>query len=158
MSTETLGTAGLQLTQLQTILLETEAIMHTRPLLYVTPDEQQSTVAPADFFQSHTLLSVPILPSDDQDPDFLPTSVCSTASTLLAACKKGQKLSTQQFLDYLENRILDEPQGVTPCPPVATTTREGPTSLHRRYRPGPGSDIPRFVETGSHYSPHYQPR
>ena len=90
---KTLGTARLTSTQLHTILTEAEAIVNTRPLLYVTPDEQHPTLSPADFLQSHTSLGLPSPPSDDQDPDFQPSTTRSTTATdLLNAWKKGQKL------------------------------------------------------------------
>ena len=90
---KTLGTARLTSTQLHTILTEAEAIVNTRPLLYVTPDEKHPTLSPADFLQSHTSLGLLSPPSDDQDPDFQPSTTRSTtAADLLNAWKKGQKL------------------------------------------------------------------
>ena len=163
-----LGTARLQLTQLHTVLLETEAIVNTRPLLYVTPDETQSTLSPADFLQSHTSLGVPILPSEDHEkkkkkkkkkkgPRLSSNQQPLHRKHSSGSLEEGAK-ATHPLLDDLEGRIFDKPQRVTPCPPVATTIRDGPTSLHRRCSPDPGQDLPRFVETQSYHSPDHQPR
>ena len=57
---KTIGTDRLTSTQLHTI--PTEAIVNTRPLLYVTPDEQHPTLSPADFLQSSLFLTLRTLP------------------------------------------------------------------------------------------------
>lgn len=75
------------------LLTEVEAMLNTRPLLYVTPEDTQTALSPADFLQQHTSLGLSSLADDADNPDYQPlTGRLSTAEELLSARKKGQRL------------------------------------------------------------------
>ena len=102
---KSLGRAHIRMTQLATLLTEIEAIINTRPLVYVGADDLLS-LSPADLLQQHTSLGLPDAPNHLDDPDYTPPATrTSTAATLLDAWRKGQTLLNQFWTlwktDYL---------------------------------------------------------
>ena len=92
---KSLGRAHIRMTQLATLLTEIEAIINTRPLVYVGADDLFS-LSPADLLQQHTSLGLPDAPNHLDDPDYTPPATrTSTAATLLDAWRKGQTLLNQ---------------------------------------------------------------
>ena len=80
------------LVKLQTILIEVEAFVNSRPLVYVGTDLNSGfALTPADFLCLNPKSSVPCLATEDQqqDPDFLVK--LSSSMKLLVTWRKGQK-------------------------------------------------------------------
>ena len=91
---KTLGHARLCTDQLQlaTLLVEVEAVVNTRPLVYVGADECLS-LSPADLLQQHTSFGLPDAAPIHEDPDYTPLGTRkSLADTLLDAWRRGQNL------------------------------------------------------------------
>ena len=76
--------------QLFTILTESEAVLNSRPLIFVGEDiDSGFALGPGDFLSLNLKTGTPELQVDDIDPDYLPH--VSTAQRLLDTWKKGQK-------------------------------------------------------------------
>ncbi|XP_044180058.1 uncharacterized protein LOC114970531 [Acropora millepora] len=78
---------------LETILTEIEAVINSRPLVYVGADLKSGfALTPGDFLSLNPKTGVPFLETEDeqlQDPDFV--EKLSSAKKLLETWKKGQK-------------------------------------------------------------------
>ena len=78
-----------------TLLTEIEAIINTRPLVYVGADDLLS-LSLQQTFCSNTLTGTSDAPKHLDDPDYTPPGIrTSTATTLLNAWRKGQTLLNQ---------------------------------------------------------------
>ena len=89
---KTLGRARLCTDQLATLLVEVEAVVNTRPLVYVGADDCLS-LSPADLLQQHTSIGLPDAAPIHEDPDYTPPDTRkSLADTLLDAWRRGQNL------------------------------------------------------------------
>lgn len=88
---KSLGRKMLTLIQLQTLLKEVEAVVNSRPLVYLC-DDINSNVAltPGHFLSLNPKVGIPMNDEDDEDPNY---TLCDTsAEKLLKIWKKGQKL------------------------------------------------------------------
>ena len=89
---KTLGRARLCTDQLATLLVEVEAVVNTRPLVYVDADDCLS-LSPADLLQQHTSFGLPDAAPIHEDPEYTPPGTRkSLADTLLDAWWIGQNL------------------------------------------------------------------
>ncbi|XP_065197781.1 uncharacterized protein LOC135829305 [Sycon ciliatum] len=84
---KSIGRLVLGTTELSTILVEVEAVVNSRPLVYVS-DEIYTVLTPAHFLSLSAEISLP-QGHVEEDPDFAPTM--SSAELLLSTWKKGQK-------------------------------------------------------------------
>ena len=84
---KSIGRLSLNLIQLHTVLLEVEAMVNSRPLVYVS-DEIEEILTPAHFLSLSATLSLPQV-ADDADPEFL--NQMSSAGQLLNIWRTGQK-------------------------------------------------------------------
>jgi len=99
---KSLGKVVLTTIQLQTLMKEVEAVVNTRPLLYVDSDvNNPTTLCPAHLLSSHIKLGVPEMSEGD---NFLPTDAASSEK-LLEAWKKGQHY-LNQFWQLFEDEYL----------------------------------------------------
>lgn len=86
---KTIGKLCLSYEQLETILVEVEAVINSRPLVYVGQDINDGfSLTPADFISVNSNMSLPEFESNDQDPEFQ-VRINSTES-LVQRWKKGQ--------------------------------------------------------------------
>ena len=80
--------------QPQTFLSETEAVLKSRPLVYIGDDLNDGImITPSHFLSSNMKTGVPIIVDEGErdDPDFEPYQ-SSSKSILLKIWKKGQRL------------------------------------------------------------------
>lgn len=99
-----LGRRLLTLIQIQTLIKEIEAVVNSRPLVYVCDDVNSSiTLTPSHFLTLNPNIGIPTSDTCDSDPDFEPKE--SSVNKLLKTWKKGQKLLEQFWIiwrnDYL---------------------------------------------------------
>ena len=88
---KSLGKRLLFENQLQTVLKEIEAVVNSRPLVYVGDDiDANITLTPGHFLTMNPKTGVAESESDTNDPDFNPYE--SSTERLLETWKKGQKL------------------------------------------------------------------
>ena len=91
----TLGNQCLTEKQLTTILVEAEAVVNSRPLVYSDEDINSSMVlTPSDFLSLHSQHIIPDI-VDDSDPDFDVVKKPTTTQQLLETWKQGQKHLSQ---------------------------------------------------------------
>ena len=89
---KSLERARLRTDQLSTLLTEIEAVVNTRPIVYVGSDDHL-TLSPADLLQQHTTLGLPDITVKSDDPDFVPPGTrINMASVLLDAWRRGQNI------------------------------------------------------------------
>ncbi|XP_073249615.1 uncharacterized protein [Porites lutea] len=90
---KSIGKICLNIVQLETILTEIEAVINSRPLVYVGADLKSGfALTPGDFLSLNPKTGVSFLETEDeqlQDPDFV--EKLSSAKKLLETWKKGQK-------------------------------------------------------------------
>ena len=89
-----IGKTCLTMLQLQTFLTETEAIINSRPLVYLGEDLNDSTArTPSHFLSPNTKTGTPLIINDDNiaDPTYFPAKL-SSKETFLNTWKKGQNL------------------------------------------------------------------
>lgn len=90
---KSIGKICLNIVQLETILTEIEAVINSRPLVYVGADLKSGfALTPGDFLSLNPKTGVPFRETEDeqlQDPDFV--EKLSSAKKLLETWKKGQK-------------------------------------------------------------------
>ena len=89
---KTLGSQCLTEKQLITVLTEAEAVINSRPLVYVDDDINSSIiVTPADFVSFHRGQVFPNVVDDpDPDPEFEVTKRAKYSQALLHTWKSGQ--------------------------------------------------------------------
>ena len=87
---KTIGKASLSNEHLLTVLKEAEAVVNSRPLVYIGDDiKSPITLTPAHFLTLNPKIGIPILETDE-DGEFNPDP--NVADTLIKAWKKGMKL------------------------------------------------------------------
>ena len=89
---KSIGKICLTMVQLETVVKEVEAVVNSRPLVYVGADFSSGfTITPGDFLSLNPKTGVPSLAEEDrlQDPDFL--SKLGSSQKLLDMWRKGQK-------------------------------------------------------------------
>jgi hypothetical protein len=88
---KTIGKKLLTSDQLQTVIKEAEAVVNSRPLVYVGDDiNSVITITPNHFLCLNQNTGIPARTYDEHDPDF--NVVESSAEKLLKLWKKGQRL------------------------------------------------------------------
>ena len=122
----TLGRARLCTDQLATLLIEVEAVVNTRPLVYVGADDYLS-LSPADLLhgQQHTSLGLPDAAPLQEDPNYTPPGTRkSLADTLLDAWPRGQN-----FVNHLWQTWKAEYLAALWEKQRATLNRKNPTTV-----------------------------
>ncbi|XP_060597240.1 uncharacterized protein LOC132751135 [Ruditapes philippinarum] len=97
------GRKRLTIIQAQTLIKEIEAVVNSRPLVYIG-DDVNSTIAltPSHFLTLNPKIGIPQV-SDENDSEYLPTE--SSSEKLLKIWKKGQKL-LNKFWQIWKNDYL----------------------------------------------------
>jgi len=115
-----IGRSLLTHSQLNTVLVEVEAIVNSRPLVYVGDDIEDIILTPAHFLTIGTSTGGIHLPEDDaaDDPDFQPKE--TTTQALLKLWKSGQRRLQQFWSRWREDYLLN--------------LREAHTSVHKQHR------------------------
>ena len=86
---KSVGCKLLTLIQLQTLIKEVEAVVNTRPLVYVNDDINSTiTLTPSHFLTINPKIGIPETSDDSSDADYTPAD--SSCDRLLAIWKKGQ--------------------------------------------------------------------
>ena len=106
---KSIGRKMLSLMQAQTLIKEVEAVVNSRPLVYVGEDINSTiTLTPSHFLTPNPKIGIPEI-EDDLDSDYTP--VDNTCNRLLRIWKKGQKLLNEfwriwreQYLTSLRER------------------------------------------------------
>ena len=81
---KTIGKAYLNMVELNTILIEVEAVLNSRPLTYPYVDINDAfPLTPSHFLCGHRLLTLPDtrVSISESDPDYIPTDVSSKELT-----------------------------------------------------------------------------
>ncbi|VDI16697.1 Hypothetical predicted protein [Mytilus galloprovincialis] len=90
--------------QMRTIIKEIEAVVNSRPLIYVGEDiNSKITLTPSHFLMLNPTTGIPDVDFDLDDPDYSPLE--SSKEKLLKAWKKGQKL-LDSFWNLWRNEYL----------------------------------------------------
>ena len=99
---KSIGRRKLTIVQLQTLLKEVEAVINSRPLVYVGDDVNSSlSLTPGHFLSLNPNTGIPTSESDD-DEDY----TCKTTSNhLLKVWKKGQKLLDQFWKSWRDDYL-----------------------------------------------------
>ena len=120
---KSIGKICLTIVQLETILTEVEAVINSRPLVYVGADLNSGfALTPGDFLSLNQKTGVPSLETDHeqlQDPDFIES--LSSAKKLLETWKKGQKHLNTFWTLWFEEYVLslrERGQKYLKCPRV----------------------------------------
>ena len=105
---KSIGKVYLDIIQLQTILAEVEAVVNTRPIIYICDDIDQCTLTPAHFLTLNYRIDFPEM-IDIEETDYIPG--ISSSQTLLETWKKGQrhlsnfwKVWKNEYLAHLRER------------------------------------------------------
>ena len=92
-------------TQLETLIKEIEAVVNSRPLVYVGDDIDSSLVlTPGHFLTLNPKTGVPELEFEINDPDFTPYE--SSADRLIQIWKKGQRFLNGFWKLWREDYLL----------------------------------------------------
>ena len=103
-----IGKSCLTMLQLQTFLTETEAIINSRPLVYLGEDlNDRIALTPSHFLSPNTKTGTPLIKNDGNiaDPTYLPAKI-SSKETLLNTWKKGQNLLEAFWKLWRDNYLL----------------------------------------------------
>ena len=105
---KSIGKICLTIVQLETILTEVEAVINSRPLVYVGADLNSGfALTPGDFLSLNPKTGVPSLQTDHeqlQDPDFIKS--LSSPKEILENWKKGQKHLNTFWTLWFEEYLL----------------------------------------------------
>lgn len=87
---KTLGKACLNMTELNTILTEVEAVLNSRPLTYPYTDINDASLTPSHFLCGYRLLTLPDTNAkeNEADPDYIPSEMSTKALTKRAQYQK----------------------------------------------------------------------
>ncbi|XP_070550451.1 uncharacterized protein [Ptychodera flava] len=89
-------------------MIEAEAVVNTRPLVYVDDDINSSiTLTPADFLTLNPKTGMPDAEPDSDDPDLEYKPRMSSAEKLLQTWKKGQRLLNGFWNRWRDSYILN---------------------------------------------------
>jgi len=120
---KTTGRKRLELVQLQTIIKEVEAIVNSRPLVYVGDDVNSNiTLTPNHFLVLNPAMGIPEVDYDENDDDYTPQD--SSSDKLLKIWKKGQTLLNGFWRmwreDYLAS-LRERTQSTLKCGRIQST-------------------------------------
>jgi hypothetical protein len=102
---KSLGQKLLTLIQMQTLVKEVEAVVNTRPLVYVDGDiDSNITLTPSHFLTLNPSIGVPEPNWDGKDPDYDKKGASSVE--LLKIWKKGQKLLNEFWRIWREDYLV----------------------------------------------------
>ena len=106
---KSIGRSLLTLSEFETLLVECEAAVNTRPLTYVSNDPDQLVITPAHFLCMNPNLGFPGVNADINDPEFNPDS--NATDMLLEQLKQGQvrvdrfwEIWSEEYLAALRER------------------------------------------------------
>ena len=104
---KSIGRVSLSSSQLQTIT-EVEALINTRPLVYIDNDQDNQIITPAHFLSVNIKTGTPVLTvkndGEKTDPNYR-VEEKNTAEKLLESWKKGQR-HLEQFWELCKNHYL----------------------------------------------------
>ena len=108
---KTIGKFCLTHTQLQTIITEVEAVINSRPLVYVNDDLENQIIMPNHFLSLNTKNGTPELirnnkDDDKNDPDYQNEEL-TTAHKLLETWQKGNKYLEQFWKVWKDGYLLN---------------------------------------------------
>ncbi|XP_062573876.1 uncharacterized protein LOC134235746 [Saccostrea cucullata] len=104
---KTIGKLCLTNEQMRTMLAEAEAVVNSRPLVYIGDDINSNiTLTPAHFLTLNPKIGFQDSENfDPMDPDYVP--VASSVNTLLAIWKKGQRLLDTFWKTWRDEYLLN---------------------------------------------------
>ena len=103
---KTLGNQCLTEKQLVTTLTETEAVVNSRPLVYVDDDINSSMIlTPSNFLLFHSQCIFPNV-LDDPDPEFEVAKKATSSQALLQTWKRGQNRLNQFWILWRNEYLL----------------------------------------------------
>lgn len=106
---KTIGAQSLTQKQLSTVLTEVEAVINSRPLVYVDDDINSSIALTLSHFLSlHSNHVVPGL-TEEIDTEFDATGITSASQQLLKIWKHGQKLLNQFWIIWRQEYLFIKP-------------------------------------------------
>ncbi|XP_070567289.1 uncharacterized protein [Ptychodera flava] len=118
--------------QLQTVLAEVEAVVNSRPLVYVGDDINSSiTLTPSHFLTLNPSTGIPGTETEDVDPEYLPRM--STSAKLLQTWKKGQSHLNRFWQIWRDDYLLTLRERFQ-------TRHKGPRN-QVPYKPSPGDVV-----------------
>jgi len=88
---KTLGANYLTVIQLYTLLTETEAVVNSRPLVYVSDDDNKHVLVPNDFLTMNPNNVMYVSDTTEEYKEYLPNVTVSSAEKLLTVWKRGQQ-------------------------------------------------------------------
>ena len=105
---KSIGRVSVTSFQLQTILTEIEAVINTRPWVFVHNDLEKQIITPAHFISINIKTVTPVLAvkneHEETDPSYHVEEM-NTAKRLLESWKKGQR-HLEQFWELWKNHYL----------------------------------------------------
>ena len=105
---KSIGRISLARSQLETVLVEIEAIINTRPLLYVSEDLNEDVIiTPMHFLSINTKVGLPTMIHQEEidDPEYLLNNR-NSAQVLLEKWKKGQNHLEQFWKIWKSDYLL----------------------------------------------------
>ena len=103
-----IGKKCVTMLQLQTFLAETEAVLNSRPLVYIGEELNDGTaITPAHFISLNTMTGLPQLGTEEEskDPDYKET--WSSKEILLHTWKKGQNILDSFWVTWRNDYLLN---------------------------------------------------
>lgn len=102
---KTLGAKCLTLIQLYTLLTKAEAVVNSRPLVYVSGDDNTHVLVPNDFLTMNPNNVMYSNDTKEEDEEYQPNVKVSTAEKLLTVWKQGQQ-KLKQFWELWRKEYL----------------------------------------------------
>ena len=105
---KSIGKKSVTMLQLQTFLAETEAVLNSRPLVYIGEELYDGTaITPAHFISLNTMTGTPPLGTEEEskDPDYKETQ--SSKEILLNKWKKGQNILDSFWVTWRNDYLLN---------------------------------------------------
>ena len=99
-----IGKTCLTMLQLQTFLTETEAIINSRPLVYLGEDLNDSTaLTPSHFLSPNTKTGTPLIINDDNiaDPTYFPAKISSKETLLNTLSTRSKTYVYENFRSFM---------------------------------------------------------
>ena len=99
---KTLGRALLTYDELLTLVIETEAVLNSRPLTYISSDDLEEPLTPSHLLVGYRILSLPD-PSPPVDPDFQesPASLTRRLEHVIKVSERFWKRWKREYLTEL---------------------------------------------------------
>ena len=118
---KSIGKLILSKEQLITLITEVEAVINSRPLIYVGDDFQHGcSISPADFLTLNRPTGFPIIEDIQDDSEYVTRS--STASSVLESWKKGQRHLEQFWKLWRDFYLQSLQERATTCHKNPKTT------------------------------------